>query len=917
FENLKFGFYLLIAVLPLLHKETFSLVIWDLLPVRLVLATLGLVGATRLVVWLRKTRKFSDIRSFLKDPVLLGLLALFVLRVLSLFNSLNLLASLKLLVFFGGIILFYIFFKYLVKRDTLSFIKTATNLYVWVALITGILAIFQLIAQEVFKKTIGGVWVVPGHLPRIGSTFWDVNHYGGYLITVIPLALVLSFSATSKAWKRWWAGVSVFLSFVLVLTQSRSAWLGMVAGIIVLLGILWFWGQRKRVYAVILILVIGFLGYFNFITLQNQTLDRVIGGFIHTRIDSFDTHFTLLSASSELMLKYPWIGSGYGSFSEHLKETSVSTEFFDKDNRLGTDRVPSHSVWGEVMAETGIPGIVVYSLLMLVIIGYSLLAALKTPETDKKLLQLGFLASTVAILVSGIFYSYNIEFYWWTLFGSFLLSIVLLPKLNNFSYFASELAKVKWLPVVIILVTFGILVYLGLNNTHVIDWDEAIYAQVSRNIANTGHWLTLQWYAGYTWFEKPPLYMWLTAPLISLWGNTSLAARFWSAAAGLGGILVTYLIGSKLFNRLTGFVSAAMLMATVHYLYYSRNGTLDVSVTLFITLTIYFFIRARESGKALDWALTGVAVGLGVMTKDIIGLLGLGVVVVFALLDYFWLKNKKPYQIPIKCYLLFVICFLIVALPWHIIMTIKWGHAFWDVYFVGHVFGRAFSDVQGKTQPFFWYLTVIKVSFRIWCLPLLASIPFLIRGIIKKDWRYLLLGVWVSAIFLFFSISRSKLIWYLIPIYPVLAIIAGSFWDKLAKTLAVMYNWASPYFIRVFICFAIFIASLSYVFIMKDRIYYQDFNLHIYQLLKAKDERFGIDRTVYYAGLADPAIMYISKGPVVSVTKGNIEEIGSRRQESIFIMPQDLYRTLKKDGFNMTEVVEWGGFSLVDKHKNP
>ena len=542
FENLAFGFYLFIAVMPLLHKESFSLVIWDLLPIRLVLAAVGLVCVGRFVTWWRKNKGNTDVWSqmhaYLRDPVLLLLLTLLVIRLLSLINTLNLAASLKLLVFYVGIIFFYIFFRYLALKSGWNFMKTASKLYVWVAFITGILAIFQLFVQEVFGRTIGAVWVVPGHLSRIGSTFWDVNHYGGYVVTVLPLSLALAFSAKNSAWQKWWGGVTAFLALVVVLTQSRSAWLGLAVALVIFLVVLWCWGLRKRVYTILLLGVISFLGFFNFITLKGVTLDRYVGGFIHTRIDSFDAHFTLLEASAELLVKYPWIGAGYGGFSEQLRETKAAADFFGKDNRLGDTRVPPHSVWGEVVGETGIPGTVIYSLLIVLIFAYSLVALINTTDPEKRLLQLGFLTAFLGIVSSGIFYSYNVEFYWWVLFGSFLLAQVLEPRLLNFDYFLGKLRLAKFLIWLIPVLAFGVLAFWGLGTTQLIDWDEAIYAQVARNIAETGHFLTLQWYKGAPWFEKPPLYMWLTAPLISLLGNTSLAARFWSAVAGTGGVFV-------------------------------------------------------------------------------------------------------------------------------------------------------------------------------------------------------------------------------------------------------------------------------------------------------------------------------------------------------------------------------------------
>ena len=104
---------------------------------------------------------------------------------------------------------------------------------------------------------------------------------------------------------------------------------------------------------------------------------------------------------------------------------------------------------------------------------------------------------------------------------------------------------------------------------------------------------------------------------------------------------------------------------------------------------------------------------------------------------------------------------------------------------------------------------------------------------------------------------------------------------------------------------------------MRDRVYYPDFNLHIYELLKAKDLRFGVDTTTYYEGLVDPAIMYISNGPVKSVTAGGLAELGSAKPQAVIIMPQGIYEKFKADGYDFSQIVEWGGFLLVEKNKSP
>ncbi|MEM1280119.1 MAG: 4-amino-4-deoxy-L-arabinose transferase, partial [Cyanobacteria bacterium P01_H01_bin.152] len=74
------------------------------------------------------------------------------------------------------------------------------------------------------------------------------------------------------------------------------------------------------------------------------------------------------------------------------------------------------------------------------------------------------------------------------------------------------------------------------------DWDEAIYAQISKEIFHSNQWLTLHW--GYKpWFHKPPLFMWLTTLAYYIFGVGEVGARAISAIAGTGLALLTYLLG--------------------------------------------------------------------------------------------------------------------------------------------------------------------------------------------------------------------------------------------------------------------------------------------------------------------------------------------------------------------------------------
>src|SRR3989344_9347878 len=124
YEDLRSAFIFLLLVSPLLHKEVFSLVRWDILPVRLtMLAILG-TCLFKFLVWFKKYRDYQKIKDFLLDPMLVLLISLLLVRSLSLINSKNIGASLLLLSFFFTIVFLYILISFLARRYSGKFIQS-------------------------------------------------------------------------------------------------------------------------------------------------------------------------------------------------------------------------------------------------------------------------------------------------------------------------------------------------------------------------------------------------------------------------------------------------------------------------------------------------------------------------------------------------------------------------------------------------------------------------------------------------------------------------------------------------------------------------------------------------------------------------------------------------------------------------
>ena len=161
------------------------------------------------------------------------------------------------------------------------------------------------------------------------------------------------------------------------------------------------------------------------------------------------------------------------------------------------------------------------------------------------------------------------------------------------------------------------------------NWDEAIYAQVSKEIVTSGDWLTLHW--GYApWYHKPPLFMWMTALFFRLFEVNEFWARAASALSGLGVVGVTYLISQRLYGSLTAVFSVGVLLTNFSFVHYARFGTTDVTLTLFIFMSVYAYLRA-VAGAHHWWYLAWFAMAGALMTKGVAGLI-VPIVILIALL---------------------------------------------------------------------------------------------------------------------------------------------------------------------------------------------------------------------------------------------------------------------------------------------
>lgn len=318
--------------------------------------------------------------------------------------------------------------------------------------------------------------------------------------------------------------------------------------------------------------------------------------------------------------------------------------------------------------------------------------------------------------------------------------------------------KIFWL-----LLVFAAVYILGNISTGSLStWDEAIYANVSGSIARTGDWLVMH-EGGKSWFDKPPLYMWCTAFFYNIFGINEFSVRLTSGLFGIATVLLVYIFARKIGNMHTAILAALILLASPHYLHFAKMGMLDVVVTFFITLMVYLFWMGQDRPSYLFWS--GIVLLFAYLTKGFAAILGPAVIFLYCLFSgnlKLLINRKFVFGISMSL-------FMIVA--WHIAQYISGGAGAIDGYFGFHLFRRTMTSLDGHTGGLNFYQKVIFNKNKPWGVIFYGSLAYMLWLIIKdKDRRAILLVLWAAVVFTIYTIVQTKLHWYIVPIYPALAI---------------------------------------------------------------------------------------------------------------------------------------------------
>ena len=299
--------------------------------------------------------------------------------------------------------------------------------------------------------------------------------------------------------------------------------------------------------------------------------------------------------------------------------------------------------------------------------------------------------------------------------------------------------------------------------------DEGRYAEIPREMLASGDW-AIPHLNGLLYIEKPPLQYWATAASLSLFGQNELGARFYTALCALGAVLAAALAARRLCGTGAAIRTAALLSSMLLFLIMGQLLTLDMSLTAYMTVALAAFLAAQSAGRRHERLLmlaAWAATALGVLTK---GPVAAAIPAAVLVLYSFWSRDFAPWR---RLHAAAGIAlFVAIAVPWFVVAAHR-VPGFLEFFFIHEHVARYLTPSANREEVWWFFAPVLVLGSLPWTLPVLRALG--------SGWRHraagfdapLFLRLWVLFALVFFSLSDSKLIPYLLPALPALALLAA------------------------------------------------------------------------------------------------------------------------------------------------
>ncbi len=327
----------------------------------------------------------------------------------------------------------------------------------------------------------------------------------------------------------------------------------------------------------------------------------------------------------------------------------------------------------------------------------------------------------------------------------------------------------------IILLFFTLVYLLPLGVRPLFVPDETRYAEIPREMVASGDWVQPR-LNGLKYYEKPIMGYWVHGLSQLVLGESNFAVRLPSAiSTGLVAFLIFYMLAGVMGSKESrAYIAPLIFLSSFGVMGVGTVPILDNLLNLFVTASIVLFFLASEKERGsvaekLLLILAGLAVGCAFMTKGFLAFV-VPVITVFPYL--LWQRRAGDL---FRMLWLPAVAAVVVSLPWSIMIHLR-DPDFWNFFFWHEHIKRFFYDTAQHKEPFWFYLVAIMPLF----LPWILLLPSACSGLFNRDHRgqkisniLVFSTCWFVFPLLFFSVSNGKLITYILPCLPPLAILTA------------------------------------------------------------------------------------------------------------------------------------------------
>ncbi len=322
--------------------------------------------------------------------------------------------------------------------------------------------------------------------------------------------------------------------------------------------------------------------------------------------------------------------------------------------------------------------------------------------------------------------------------------------------------------IISVIVIWAVFFLSGVFSIPLIPPDEPKYAFAATKMIETGDFITPTFNCQPR-FDKPPMIYWAIALSYKIFGVSDWAARVPSLLATLGVMFLIYRASEQRFDHWTAVLSVLVFATILHVWVMGRAVAPEMLLVFFEVAAIFSYCQAIEKEKNGHLYLGYVFSAFAVLTKGPVGIL-----IPWAVIFFYFSYEKGVFHTAKKMLNpLGIILFLVIGLPWYIIMIKIHGYRYVEEFFLNHNIYRFTGQARQHSFRFYYYVPIVVGSLYLW-LPFSQELWIHLKKIFRERSDELFFLFWAAFVLVFFSISSNKLHNYILIAYPPLAILMGS-----------------------------------------------------------------------------------------------------------------------------------------------